>query len=75
MIIREFYETREDGVNLYRSYSDAEKLIRKIGTDEVYAEAIDVENSDFAYEETDEMIDGDEELSDAEFRAIVEGAL
>jgi hypothetical protein len=50
--------------------------IRKVGTDELYDEAIDVENSGFTYEETNEAIDGwDEELSDAEFRELVEGAL
>lgn len=50
--------------------------IRKVGTDELYDEAIDVENSGFTYEETNEIIDGfDEEFSDAEFRELVEGAL
>ena len=53
MIIKEFYRTRKDGVNLYRTYSDATVMIQKVGTDEVYAEAIDVENSGFEYAETD----------------------
>lgn len=76
MIIKEFYKTRTDGVNLYRTYSDNGSMIRKVGTDEIYDEAIDIENSGFIYEETDEMVeDADEELSDAEFRAIVEGVL
>lgn len=57
MIVREFYRTREeDGVNLYRIYSDEGKDIRKVGTDEVYAEAIDVEGAPYIYEE----YDGDE---------------
>ena len=56
MIVREFYTTREDGVNLYRTYSDTNLMIRKIGTDEVYSEAIDVENSSYYYEETDTPI-------------------
>ena len=51
-IIKEFYMTRSDGVNLYRSYSNLGLRIRKIGTDEIYDEAIDVENSGFEYEET-----------------------
>lgn len=56
MIVREFYKTRADGVNLYKSYSDAGYMIRKVGTDEVYSEAIDVENAPYVYEETNELI-------------------
>ena len=57
MIIKEFYITRKDGVNLYRTYSDANVKIHKIGTNEVYDEAIDVENAPFSYEETSELIE------------------
>lgn len=58
MIVREFYRTREeDGVNLYRIYSDESKDIRKVDTDEVYAEAIDVEGAPYTYEEIDTPID------------------
>lgn len=53
MIIREFYKTRNDGVNLYRTYSDANVLIHKIGTEEIYSEAIDIEGAPYTYEETD----------------------
>lgn len=53
MIIKEFYKTRQDGVNLFRTYSDEGKQIRKVGTDEVYDEAIDIENAPYTYEETD----------------------
>lgn len=59
MVKREFFKTREDGVNLYRSYSDNGMMIRKVGTDEVYDEAIDIENSGFEYEETDVPINGE----------------
>ena len=45
MIIRELYKTRNDGVNLYKTYSDKNYMIRKMGTDEVYDIAIDVENA------------------------------
>lgn len=61
MIRREYYETRNDGVNLYRTYSDANVKIHKLGTDEVYDEAIDIENAPFEYEETEEPIEGDVE--------------
>ena len=53
MIVKEYYGTRKDKVKLYKTYSDNNKIIHKIGTDEEYAEAIDVENAPFEYEETD----------------------
>lgn len=53
MIVKEFYKTRADGVNLVRTYSDKGMQIRKVGTDEVYDEAIDIENAPYTYEETD----------------------
>ena len=57
MIVREFYTERMDGVKLYRTYSDSNKYIQKIGTAEVYSEAIDIENSPYKYEETDKEIE------------------
>ena len=57
MIQREFYVTRYDGVNLYKTYSDSNLYIRKVGTDEIYREAIDVESADFTYEETETLIE------------------
>lgn len=51
MLVKEFYETRSDGVNLYRTYSDKGSLIQKVGTDEIYVEAIDIETSNFKYVE------------------------
>lgn len=57
MIVREFYRIREDGVKLYRTYSDSNKCIQKIGTTEVYSEAVDVENAPYKYEETDDYIE------------------
>lgn len=60
MIKIEFYETREDGVNLYRTYSDGNYKIQKTGTDEIYTEAIDIENSGYEYIETDEKIETEE---------------
>ena len=57
MIIREFYMTRKDGVNLYKTYSDKNVYIKKRGPDEKYDEAIDVENADCISEDTEEIID------------------
>ena len=57
MIIKEFYKTRKDGVNLYRTYSNEGLKIQKVGTDEIYDEAIDVGSATFTYTETDEPIE------------------
>ena len=53
MIKRELYKTRKDGVNLYKTYSDKGYLIKQVETNEIYEEAIDVENAPYTYEETD----------------------
>lgn len=52
-IIKEIYKTRDDGVELVRTYSSAGLKINKIGTDEIYDEAIDVSLAPFEYAETD----------------------
>lgn len=54
--------TRSDGVSLYRTYSDQKLIIRKVGTNEEYTEAIDVENAHYTYEETDQLIREEENL-------------
>lgn len=56
MVKKEFFRTREDGVRLFKSYSDQNLYIQKVGTEEVYSEAIDVENAPFEYVETDIII-------------------
>lgn len=68
-IVKEFYKTRKDGINLYKSYSNEGYMIHKIGTEETYSEAIDVENAPFEYEETTEKIEVVEELSNIEMKA------
>ena len=57
MIVREFYETRFDGVDLYRTYSDEGLKIQKVGTDEIYDEAIDIDGAPYTYVETDMPIE------------------
>lgn len=56
MIVREFYATRRDGVDLYHTYSDAEYFIRKEQTGEEYEDAIDVINAPYTYTETDKRV-------------------
>ena len=67
-IVKELFETREDGVKLYRTYSDENYKIHKLNTNEIYDEAIDVEDAPYQYEETDEKIE-QEELSEIEQKA------
>ena len=55
MIIKEEYRTREDGVILHHTYSDTDHKIRKVGTDEVYGNAID--ELDFEYEEVEDYVE------------------
>ena len=69
MIVKEFYKKRSDGVNLYRTYSDSKLMIKQVETGNVYAEAIDVENAAYTYEETDMSIDADE-LTDMRLSAV-----
>ena len=86
MIIREFFKTRADGVNLYRTYSDQGFMVRQIETGILYSEPIDVEDAPYTYEETDVLIERDgygvmeetlapDEISAKEFMALVEEAL
>ena len=69
MIIKEFYKKRSDGINLYRTYSDSKLMIKQVETGNVYAEAIDVENAAYTYEETGISIDADE-LTDMRLSAV-----
>ena len=60
MIQKEFYTTREDGVRLYITYSDAGLMIAKkskrFNKQSLYKTAVDVENAPFEYIETDKPI-------------------
>ena len=47
-----------DGREFQRTASDA-YMIRKVGTGEVYSEAVDPPTSTWAYEETDIVLDND----------------
>lgn len=51
MIVTEFYRTREDGVVLNRTYSDAGMMIERDGV--CYSEAIDPAELNRQYTETD----------------------
>lgn len=71
MIIKELYRQREDGINLYRTYSGEGMMIRQIDTGILYDAAIDVEDTPHTYEETEiEIID---EITDEEALNILLG--
>lgn len=66
MVKTEFYMTRSDGVNLYRTYSDLGKmLVRNDGVE--YGEAVDVENSGYTYTEGDYPV---EDMTETEAKAL-----
>lgn len=64
MIKKEYYTTRKDEVNLYRIYSTENLYIRKLGTDEIYDEVIDVEYAPYEYIETENKIEEEEVIED-----------
>lgn len=53
MVISEFFKIRDDGVKLYKTYSDENFKILQVETGIIYDEAIDIENNNYTYEETD----------------------
>ena len=59
MIIQE-----QIGNDLVKTYSDKGMMIRKIGTDEIYSEAIDPKKFNREYEETDIPIEKHDELEE-----------
>ena len=54
MILQEIIE---GNTTLVKTYSDKGVMVRKIGTDELYSEAIDPKKFNREYEETDIPID------------------
>ena len=59
MIIQE-----QIGNDLVKTYSDKGMMIRKIGTEELYSEAIDPQKFNREYEETDIPIEQHEEIDE-----------
>lgn len=62
-------ETLSNG--LIRSYSDESKMIKKVGTEEIYCEAVDLPTSDYTYIETDEIM----ECTDSDALRIIVGGV
>lgn len=57
MVVREYYMTRRDGVRLFRTYSDKNLYIIQEQTNDLYDEAIDVENAPYTYIESTQPIE------------------
>ena len=72
MLKTEFFKTREDGVDLYRTYSDKNVKIHCNEDGGTYDEAVNVQNSGFTFYETEEPIEP-EEISDTEALNIIMG--
>lgn len=62
MVIKEFFRTRKDGVNLFRNYSDEGFYIIQNETGVEYSEAIDVEGAAYTYSESDKLIEIEEAI-------------
>ena len=60
MIIQESIE----GKNLIKTYSDSGFMILQVGTNSLYEEAIDLETSNFIYEETNILINEEFSIED-----------
>ncbi len=71
MIKKEYYKTREDGVKLYRTYSNTGHKIKRVSDGITYGDAIDV-SENVEYEEVDEYIDTEGSYSYEEILEIVE---
>lgn len=59
MLKIEYYKTRNDGVNLFRTFSDTNHYIIQNETGIKYSEAVDVQNSPYTYTESNELIEGE----------------
>lgn len=71
-IITEFYRTREDGVNLYRTYSDQGVLIHGGYPEGDYEESIDPEGTNRTFTETNIPIPSPE-ITDTQALNIIMG--
>ena len=66
MIKKEYYKTLEDGTVLVRTYSDSNHYIIQDGTGIEYSEAIDPENMNRTYTESEKIIKEDSITKESE---------
>ena len=67
MILTEYLN---DGT-LIKHYSDKGVMLLQVETGAKYADPIDLVPCAYTYEETDELIEGDEEINDEEFLDMI----
>ena len=67
-------EFLNDGT-LIKHYSDAGFMLLQVETGAMYSDPIDVVPCRYTYEETEELVDGDEEITDEEFFDMIEEVL
>ena len=66
MVKKEYYKTLEDGTVLIRTYSDSNHYIIQDGTGIEYSEAIDPENMNRTYTESEKIIKEDSITKESE---------
>ena len=65
-----------NGKQFTKNYSDAGFYIQKVGTNEIYSEAVDPIDSGRTYIETDKLIDDiDEEINADDFLSMIKEVL
>ena len=67
-------EFLNDGT-LIKHYSDAGFMLLQVETGAMYSDPIDVVPCKYTYEETEEPVEGDEEITDEEFFDMIEEVL
>ena len=70
MIKKEYYKTLEDGTILVRTYSDSNHYIIQDGTGIEYSEAIDPENMNRTYTESEKIIKEDSITKESELEDV-----
>ena len=67
-------EFLNDGT-LIKHYSDAGYMLLQVETGNKYSDPIDIVPCPYTYEETDQLVDGDEEITDEELINLLEEVL
>ena len=70
MIKKEYYKTLEDGTVLIRTYSDSNHYIIQDGTGIEYSEAIDPEQMNRTYTESEKTIEEDSITEESELEDV-----
>ena len=70
MIKKDYYKTLEDGTVLVRTYSDSNHYIIQDGTGIEYSEAIDPEQMNSTYTESEKVIEEDSITEESELEDV-----